>query len=164
MRSVEHVYWVIDHLLAGRPGPQLEPWDPAELYAAGIRTIISLAAEEPVTDLELYGFTHYRADFPPVMLFSKGMQKAFIYQAIPVWAFIEEQLAQGMPTLVHCHAGQDRTGTVLAGYLVTHRGLTPELALQKLRDVKPMAMSADGYADALSLLTPGEVPDRRKLL
>ncbi len=161
---MEHVYWVIDHLLAGRPGPQLEPWDPAELYAAGIRTIISLAAEEPVDGLESYGITHYRADFPPVMLFSKGMQKAFIYQAIPVWDLIEEQLERGMPTLVHCHAGQDRTGAILAGYLVTHRRLTPELALQRLRNAKPTAMSADGYADVLTLLTPGEIPDRRKLL
>jgi hypothetical protein len=161
---VKHVYGVIDQLLAGRPGPYLEPWDPKQLYEGGLRAVVSLADEEPVEDLAPYGLTHYRGHFPPVMLFSKGMQKAFIYQAIPVWAFIEEQLAQGRPTLVHCHAGQDRTGAVLAGYLVTHRGLTPDQALQRLRAAKPMAMSADGYEGVLGLLLPGKIPDRRRLL
>lgn len=161
---MKHVYWVIDQLLAGRPGPYLEPWNPAELYEGGLRAVVSLPDEEPVEDLTSYGLTHYQAHFPPVLLFSKGMRKAFIYQALPVWTFIEEQLAQGRPTLVHCHAGQDRTGAVLAGYLVTYRGLTPEQALRRLRDAKSTAMSADGYEDVLELLTPGEIPDRRKLL
>ncbi len=126
--------------------------------------MVSLAAEEPVEDLTAYGFTHYRAEFPPVLLYSKGMQRAFIYQALPIWALLEEQLALEKPTLVHCHAGQDRTGVVLAGYLVTYRGEAPERALARVRVVKPSAMAAEGYAEVLDLLRPGVVPDPSRLL
>ena len=161
---MEHVYWVIEGLLAGRPGPVLQPWDPAELYAGGLRTVISLAAEETIEDLTAYGLAHYRAGFPPVTLFSNSMRKAFIYQALPVWAFIHEQLGRGLPTMVHCHAGQDRTGAILAGYLIIHRGEQPERAVQRLREVKPTAMAAEGFAEVLELLKPGEIPDRRGLL
>jgi hypothetical protein len=164
MAPMEYVYWVLDRLLAGRPGPVLQPWRPAELYAGGLRTVISLAAEEVVEDLGPYGFTHYRANFPPVILYSRGMRKAFIYQALPVWAFIHEQLGKGMPTLVHCHAGQDRTGALLAGYLIVYRGETPGRALQRLREVKPSAMVAEGFAEVLELLKPGQIPDHRMLL
>ena len=161
---MRYTYWVIDRLLAGRPGPTLYPWNPEELYQAGLRVIVSLAAEEPVEDLEPYGFIHYRAAFPPVILYSEGMQKAFIHQALPVWAFIHEQLTAGNPTLVHCHAGQDRTGAILAGYLIVYQGVAPATALQRLRAVKPTALSAEGFVGVLNLLTPGTLPDPRQLL
>ncbi len=161
---MKHVYWVIDKLLAGRPGPVLAPWKPTELYAGGLRTVISLAQEEATEDLDRYGFTHYRASFPPVLLYSRGMRNAFIYQALPVWDFIDQQLEAGNPVLVHCHHGQDRTGVVLAGYLIIYRNVSPQRALQQLRAAKPTAMSADGFAEVLDLLCPGIVPDRRTLL
>jgi protein tyrosine/serine phosphatase len=161
---MQHVYWVIDRLLAGRPGPVFAPWDPQALYESGIRTVISLSSEEPVEDLTPFGIEHHCPDFPPVALFSIGMRKAFIYQAIPVWRLIHAQLRAHRPTLVHCHHGQDRTGAILAGYLITHRGMAPDAALAHLRAVKPLAMAAKGYDRVLDLLEPGSLPDRRKLL
>ncbi len=161
---MRHVYWVIDGLLAGRPGPVLEPWDPAELYKAGFRTVISLAAEEDTEDLAPYGLLHHRASFPPVVLFSTGMRKAFIHQTLPVWRLIDEQMTLGRPTLLHCHAGQDRTGAILAGYLIVYEGQTPTQALRRLRKVKRYAMTAEGYKEVLGLLRPGEIPDPRGLL
>ncbi|MGC9520686.1 MAG: protein-tyrosine phosphatase family protein [Anaerolineae bacterium] len=161
---MRYVYWIIDRLLAGRPGPGLRPWDPAALYAGGIRVVISLPAEEAIGDLTPYGLVHYRAEFPPVKLYSVGMRKAFIYQALPVWAFIHEQMEADRPTLVHCYAGQDRTGAILAGYLITYQGKSPEQALQQVRSVKPMAMTAEGYADVLTLLEPDTIPDPKTLL
>lgn len=162
--AMQHVYWVINHQLAGRPGPILEPWEPRVLYEGGIRTVVSLASEETVEDLTPYGLKHYRPQFPPVNLFSVGMRKAFIYQALPVWQFIDAELEAERPTLVHCHAGQDRTGAILAGYLITYRRMTPQQALEHLRAAKPTAMSADGYAEVLDLLEPGKLPDRSTLL
>jgi protein-tyrosine phosphatase len=161
---MQHVYWVIEKRLAGRPGPTRFPWDPAELYTAGFRVVISLATEVGVDDLTTYGLTHYRADFPPLSLFSVGMRKAFIHQALPVWAFIHEQLEAESPTLVHCFAGKDRTGAILAGYLVVYGGLTPEAAIQKVRAVNPEAMTAPGFEDAIRLLQPGTLPDPKTLL
>jgi protein tyrosine/serine phosphatase len=161
---MQHVYWVLDHVLAGRPGPRCEPWDPAALYAGGIRVVISLAAEETTGDLTSFGLRHYQAEFPPVLLFSKGMRKAFIYQALPVWAYIDEQVRAGTPTLVHCYHGKDRTGAILAGYLMTYQGLTRQAAWRRLRKANPAAMTAAGFAEVLDLLTPNVLPDPRTLL
>lgn len=161
---MQYVYWVIEKTLAGRPGPVHAPWRPAELYAGGIRAIVSLAAEEPVDDLSEYGMEHYRAEFPPVFLFSVGMRKAFIHEALPVWHFIHKRVEAGTPVMVHCHAGCDRTGLILAGYLVVYRNVLPEAAIAQVRAANPSAMSAPGYEEAVSLLRPGRIPDPKTLL
>ena len=55
--------------------------------------------------------------------------------------------------LVHCHAGNDRTGGVLTGYLSRTRGLPPGEALKAVRAANPEAISARGYeAMILSVL------------
>lgn len=161
---MRHVYWIIDKILGGRPGPVREPWNPQALYAGGIRTVVSLAAEEPVDDLTQYGLEHYRAAFPPVYLFSVGMRKAFIHEALPVWKFIHARVEVGTPVLVHCHAGADRTGLILAGYLVLYHALPPDEASARVRAANFFAMAAPGYAEAVTLLQPGQLPDPKTLL
>ena len=161
---MQHVYWIIDRLLAGRPGPVREPWDPRALYAGGIRAVVSLAAEEAVEELSPYGLEHYRAAFPPVFLFSHGMRKAFIYQALPVWEFIHTRIEAGKPALIHCHAGADRTGAILAGYLVLYHLASPEEAIIRVQTANPCAMAAPGYIEAVILLQPGQFPDPKTLL
>ncbi len=161
---MEHIYWVIEYKLAGRAGPTRTPWNPAELYAAGIRSIISLASDVEVEDLTPYGINHYRQKFPPVLLTSRGMQKAFIHEALPVWTLIHAQLEAAQPTLVHCYAGNDRTGAILAGYLVLYEKLTPEAAIERVRVANPEAMTAEGYLQAVQRLEPGCFPDPRTLL
>jgi hypothetical protein len=161
---MDYVYWVIDKQLAGRPGPQRAPWDLTELYEAGFRAVVSLARDVPVPDLESYGFAHYRADLPPLLLISPGLQRAFLHEVLPIWDFIDEQLEANHPTLVHCHAGNDRTGAVLAGYLVVTQAMKPENAIAYVRARNPHAMEAEGYEDAVRLLTSGERPDPRTLL
>ncbi len=161
---MQYIYWIIDHMLGGRPGPVRAPWQPEELYAGGIRAVVSLAAEEPVEDLSRYGLEHYRAEFPPVFLYSVGMRKAFIHEALPVWAFLHTQVQNATPVIVHCHAGADRTGLILAGYLVVYHTIAPEAAIARVRAVNFCAMAAPGYTEAVALLQPGQLPDPRTLL
>ena len=161
---MKHIYWIIDKILGGRPGPVREPWDPQALYAGGIRTVVSLAGEEPVEDLSRYGLVHYQAAFPPVYLFSLGMRKAFIHQALPVWNFIHARVEAKTPVLVHCHAGADRTGLILAGYLVLYHLMSPEEAIAQVRALNPCAMAAPGYLEAVALMQPGQFPDPKTLL
>ncbi len=161
---MEHVYWIIDKLLAGRPGPTMHAWDPAALHAGGIRGVVSLAEEVDVEDLTAYGLRHYRAKLPPLILFSKGLRKAFIHQCLPIWEYIHQQMQDEVPTLVHCYAGKDRTGVMLAGYLVLYHAMPVDVALATVRRANPRAMSAPGYEETLRLLQPGQFPDPRTLL
>jgi hypothetical protein len=51
--------------------------------------------------------------------------------------FIQSQIRGGEAVLVHCLAGEGRTGCMLAAYLIKDRGLGAAQALQTLRDIKP---------------------------
>mgnify|MGYP006287151149 CR=1 FL=1 len=161
---MDRMYWVIEDQLAGRPGPTRTPWVLEALYAQGVRAIVSLAADVDVPPLEAHGFVHYQAQLPAMLLKTQGLQKAFIHEVLPIWRFIHAQLEAGRPTMVHCYAGNDRTGAVLAGYLVIYKGLTPETAIARLRALNPHAMEAEGYPDVVHHLTPGALPDPRTLL
>src|SRR5262245_27154142 len=39
---MEKVFWLIPERVAGRPGPDLEPWDPSALRRGGIGAILSV--------------------------------------------------------------------------------------------------------------------------
>lgn len=51
--------------------------------------------------------------------------------------YIDVQLAKGKTVLVHCLAGEGRTGCVLAAYLIKNRGISASEALANLRRIKP---------------------------
>ncbi len=49
---------------------------------------------------------------------------------------------------VHCTAGKGRTGTVLAGYLVS-RGTSPEAAIEAIRDIRPGSVETFGQESSI---------------
>jgi len=143
---MDHVYWVKPGLLAGRCGPDKVPWDVGALYARGFRTVVTVASEVPVGDLAPYGLHHRREPVLPLPWLTWLGQRRLARRLMPLLEFIHAELAARRPVLVHCHDGDDRTGVVLAGYLVIYAGLVWRSAVACVRDANPRAMKMPGYA------------------
>eukprot|EP00419_Tripos_fusus_P003509 CAMPEP_0172670616 /NCGR_PEP_ID=MMETSP1074-20121228/10406_1 /TAXON_ID=2916 /ORGANISM="Ceratium fusus, Strain PA161109" /LENGTH=239 /DNA_ID=CAMNT_0013487549 /DNA_START=63 /DNA_END=782 /DNA_ORIENTATION=+ len=64
-------------------------------------------------------------------------------------AFVEEAVRDGGIVLINCWAGQNRSGSVILTWLLTHKvpetgeslGLTPEEAVEHLKSVQPRSLS-----------------------
>lgn len=138
---MESFYWLIPRVLAGcgRPGPHgRRPHgdlvcDLAWLHGQGIRAVLSLTEEPldpaPMEQLALSSLHLPVDDFTPPTP----------DQLLEALAFIDEHRAADRAVVVHCLAGQGRTGTVLAAYLV-RSGRSPKRAISELRQVCPHAV------------------------
>jgi protein-tyrosine phosphatase len=51
--------------------------------------------------------------------------------------FVRDWVREGKTVLVHCLAGEGRTGCVLAAYLIMDRGVSADEAINTLRRIKP---------------------------
>ena len=122
--------WVEKGKLAGSGYPaaraQVE-W----LARTGIRSILTLTPQplpiEWSKGLDLvFGQVVMEDHEPPTV---EAMSKAV--------SFIDEQLGNGRPVVVHCLAGEGRTGCVLSAYLIRTRDMDVDEAIETLRKIKP---------------------------
>jgi protein-tyrosine phosphatase len=60
-------------------------------------------------------------------------------------SFVLASIASGRRVLVHCSSGKDRTGMFLTYYLCATEGLAPTRAIEEVRRVRPVALSAEGW-------------------
>lgn len=144
---MEHVFWLIEGRLAGRPGPVAAPWDALTLRAAGLDVVLSLNSQADAETLTAAGLVHHHLPMPPILPLTGMLQDLLLGTLEPVLDCLHEELAAGHSVLLHCHAGKDRTGLAMATYLVRYQGLDAEAAIERVRAVRPIAMSAPGYLD-----------------
>jgi protein-tyrosine phosphatase len=71
-------------------------------------------------------------------------------------SFVVSSIDRRRGVLVHCRSGKDRTGLFLTYYLCVTEGLTPSDAIQELRRVRPIALSAEGW-ESFSFQVLGEL-------
>jgi atypical dual specificity phosphatase len=139
-------YWIIDQQLAGccRPGvlQASAERDLAWLSERGIRALLTLT-ERPLDweSLDRYDLTYRHI---PVTDF----QAPTTHQMLEALSFIDQAIAENRAVAVHCMAGQGRTGTVLAAYLL-RGGQSATEAITTLRAVCPGAIESPPQVRAL---------------
>jgi tyrosine-protein phosphatase SIW14 len=95
-----------------------------ELAALGIKTVINLRGEDERTRAEEAeareaGLRYFSVPLP-------GLGRPSHEQVNRVLAIIND--SQNWPVFVHCHHGEDRTGTIIAVYRISHDGWSAEEA------------------------------------
>jgi protein-tyrosine phosphatase len=144
---MDKLFWIIPERLAGRPGPDEEPWDLQTFQRAGIGAILSvndgrLCNPQQMATYDIaYGCYPLSDLVPP----QPGDDEICLKILPSTYEFIEAQLGYGRTVVIHCSGGNDRTGLCLGYFLVRHRGLSPDQALHTLRAVRPTALSAQGW-------------------
>lgn len=143
---MERFYWVINGQLAGcsRPGAhgQSVASDLAILRGHGIQTMLTLT-ETPVVAHEIEA-----AGLDVLHLPVDDFHAPTTQQMLQALAYIESSLAENMPVAVHCLAGQGRTGTILAAWLL-RSGLSADDAIAEIRALAPGAIESAPQIAAL---------------
>ncbi len=153
---MKHLFWLRRNRIAGRSGPDRDPWRPAQLAAQGIGVVVSVNRAHSVyaDDLARAGIDwacYPLSDNAP----PRPGDFEHCLQMLPrAVEFLAAAIDSGRVPLVHCSSGKDRTGLTLCHYLCRAEGLAPRDAVRELRRVRPIGLSAPGYEEfALAVLT-----------
>jgi protein-tyrosine phosphatase len=148
---MKFVFWMIPRVLAGRPGPAMVKWQPRALRAAGFHTVLNLSDYAPdLTRLDAAGLRSHWVPLPMDFPATEESEKQCLAALPRALAFLSAELEAGRRVLVHCFAGRDRTGMLLALFLARRDGLPADQAIARVREVRPEAISAPGW-EALAL-------------
>jgi protein-tyrosine phosphatase len=55
------------------------------------------------------------------------------------------EIVSGRSVMVHCRHGKDRTGLFMAYFLRRHLGLSSKEAIDRVKQVRPIALTATGW-------------------
>ena len=143
---MRHVFWIYEGEVAGRPGPGVAPWRLQELRRGGFDVMLSVASDLfPHSEVVASGFRRACIPFPDVVPPDEttvGISRNHLRLTSD---FIQENVDRGRRVLVHCAGGKDRTGLVLAHYMAKRENLDAAEAIRRLREIRPEALSAEGW-------------------
>ncbi|MDT4897869.1 MAG: tyrosine-protein phosphatase [Acidobacteriota bacterium] len=110
-------------------GAQPSPGGMKELAALRIKTVINLRGEDEHTrdeeaEARAAGLRYFSVPLP-------GFGRPSDEQVNRVLAIIND--SQNWPVFVHCHHGEDRTGTIIAVYRISHDGWSAEEARKEAK-------------------------------
>ena len=160
---MQHVFWLIPGRLAGRAGPNREPWDVDALRRLGIDAVLSLndgEGCEPAAFAAL-NVDYHRVSLPPNEPPQPGDDEICVLGLPAAYDYVRAQHAGSRVVLVHCSAGKDRTGLFMSYFLMRERRFGVDEAIAAVRAVRPRALTALGWeALARRVLDQLSVPAR----
>lgn len=134
--------WVIDGLLAGSGMPtSREEMD--WVRETGVKAILTLT-EDGLPESSVDGISYLHV--PTVNGSAPDMGD--IDRAVN---FIEANIRNKNPVMVHCAAGKGRTGTILAAYMMKFRGMNVVEAIENVRVMRPGSVENGSQEIALSV-------------
>ncbi len=140
------IFWIIPGRLAGRPGPTAEPWSLDDLVRARFDTVLNLSEHPPdERAFKAAGLKSIWVPLPTTVPADEAAEQECLEVLPRAHAFLVTELEAGHQVLVHCVAGRDRTGMLLAHHLATSHRLDPSAAISRVREVRPSAISAPGW-------------------
>ncbi len=131
--------WLRKARVAGMALPRPEEY--AELHKVGVRAVLTLTEHPPLGDPTEFGLESLHV---PLIDFGAPTLEALSHCV----AWIAEQLEADRPVAVHCLAGQGRTGTVLAAWLVSE-GMDAKEAVLEVRRVRPGSIETAGQVQSV---------------
>jgi protein-tyrosine phosphatase len=144
---MNHVFWVRDGQLGGRPGPTAEPWSPARLRSV-IDVVVNISEHpSPANDFDALGMIHTWIPFPTAVPPDAEAERTCLESLPHAEAYLSGHLHSGRRVLVHCVSGKDRTGMLLAYHFARSEGLTALESVAQVRNVCPAALSAEGWEE-----------------
>jgi atypical dual specificity phosphatase len=126
--------WLIEEKLAGSGIPtSLEEFH--WIVNQGVKSIVTMT-ENSLPDEWVQSIDYLHVPTPD--LTAPDMDK--IESTVD---FINEQINNDQPVMVHCAAGMGRAGTILACYFVKYKKLTAEKAIEKIRNDRPGSIQSE---------------------
>ncbi len=133
MKRPTNFSWVIPNQLAGSGRPMakrdLQWW-----RKQGVEAVITLTENPlPVGWINSSGLRYLHNPL-------QDHNPASVEEITTALDFILKEIDSGKSVVVHCAAGEGRTGSILAGYFIKQLGLSAEDAIKKIRQLRPRSI------------------------
>jgi len=133
--------WIIPEKLAGSGLPASYDhllW----LVKNNIKTIVTVR-EIPLPDAWLKKIHSMNFTLDSFFLKTDDYNSPTVDELSEVIDYIDNQINNEKPVVVHCAAGKGRTGTVLAAYIIKKDGLDAYSAIKKIRSLRPGSIQSE---------------------
>ncbi|MBC8184937.1 dual specificity protein phosphatase family protein [candidate division KSB1 bacterium] len=126
------IWWLIPGQLGGMPRP-LNACDFKEMKDKQVKAVVNLLASFQNQSI------YEKSGLEFIWLPMQDMTAPNLKQVLLFKDFVDQKLKEKKPVAVHCFAGQGRTGTMLASWLVLNQ-TKPKAAIKQVRSANPKAI------------------------